>query len=604
MPKHTEVQHKKERFYTKKKFYIISTVILVGIISAYAYFTREQKTEYDYVVAEKGKLMQEVSVTGSVQPIESVDLTFEVSGRVEAVYVQVGDYVEAGQELVSLESSSIDAQFRQALAAASSAQAQLAQYEAALESVEAQLAEMEKGTRPEEITIAQTTVTNAENSLKNAETNLVNVQAQAEVNLRDDYNSALTALLSAVNTGKNALLTLSDIQHSYFSSSSISDINLANAKKEAVSLLLGASNAGSYSTESISTLNGGVFGRVQSLVTGWTEEEVDQALTDTIAALQKVNNALNTVPITADLSATEKAGINTAKTSISTEITTLTGKQQAIAVQKVTNSSAVSAAESEINSAENVLASAEDQLALKEAGYTYEQIASQKAKVRQAEANVSSQRASISQAWANVSNYQAQIEKTILTAPIAGLVTKVEAEVGEVMFPSSTTYEVQMPVVSIIGEGNFEMEVNVPEVDISNVKVGDIAIITLDAYGSDMEFEATVTEVDPAETLIEGIPTYKVTLQFTESDEQIKSGMTANIDIMTDMREDVIAIPQRAVITQNDAKFVRILQESDGMEELAEVEVTTGLRGSDGRIEITEGVNEGDKVVIFVKDNN
>jgi HlyD family secretion protein len=70
--------------------------------------------------------------------------------------------------------------------------------------------------------------------------------------------------------------------------------------------------------------------------------------------------------------------------------------------------------------------------------------------------------------------------------------------------------------------------------------------------------------------------------------------MTANIDILTDKRENVIIIPQRAVVSQNGDKIVKILEG----EKIREVKVKTGLRGSDGNVEIIEGVKEGEKVVL------
>ena len=73
--------------------------------------------------------------------------------------------------------------------------------------------------------------------------------------------------------------------------------------------------------------------------------------------------------------------------------------------------------------------------------------------------------------------------------------------------------------------------------------------------------------------------------------------MTANINILTAYREDVVSVPQRAIITKNGDKIVRILEE----EKIKEVKVKVGLRGSDGNTEIISGVNEGDKVIVFLK---
>ena len=137
-----------------------------------------------------------------------------------------------------------------------------------------------------------------------------------------------------------------------------------------------------------------------------------------------------------------------------------------------------------------------------------------------------------------------------------------------------------------------------PEADIAKVSVGNTSIVTLDAYGRDVVFEAKVVAIDPAETIVDGVATYKVTFQFIEDDERIKSGMTANIDITSDNRENVIAVPQRSIIRKNGDKFVRILDGNN----VKEIKVETGLYGSDGNIEIIRGINEGDKVITFIEE--
>ena len=101
--------------------------------------------------------------------------------------------------------------------------------------------------------------------------------------------------------------------------------------------------------------------------------------------------------------------------------------------------------------------------------------------------------------------------------------------------------------------------------------------------------------MDPAEIIIEGVATYKVTLQFIEEDERIRSGMTANVDIIGDSRVGVLAVSQRALIRKNGEKTVKVLHG----QEITEVKVETGLRGSDGNIEILSGLQEGDTVIIF-----
>lgn len=83
----------------KKPIVIVLIVILIGLAaSSYFYFKGGNKTNYSFVIAKKGEVLQEVSVTGRVKPIESVALAFEKSGKVAAIYYDVGQKVEKGED--------------------------------------------------------------------------------------------------------------------------------------------------------------------------------------------------------------------------------------------------------------------------------------------------------------------------------------------------------------------------------------------------------------------------------------------------------------------------------------------------------------------------
>lgn len=516
--------------FTKKRITVAVIVILMGAIG-YWIFGPRKAAEPNYVIARRGDLRQEVSVTGHVKPAESVDLAFERGGKVARVNVHVADSVKSGQILVSLENGDTSAQLLQA--------------EASLDAAKAKLDELKKGTRPEQISLDRSALQNAKD--------------QAVADLQNDYDAALTAMNSAASVSKNALLVLTDIQFSHYGGTDQDSNSIIDAKAAAVLELLGVANAGRSASSMISSFSGGAFGLVQTAAANPTHENIDNALDKLLLAMQKVRDALYVVPVTNDFTATEKTNLNTEKTNINTQITTVSGKQQAIAVQKAANDSAIAAAEQTLN------------LAL--AGSAPEQIAAQEANVKSAEANVQ--------------NYAALLAKTIIKSPINGIVTKQEAKIGEITTAGTV-------VVSVISEKQFEIEAFVSEADIAKVSVGNTASITLDAYGNDVVFRAAVIKIDPSETVLEGVSTYKTTFQFAEEDTRIKSGMTANIDILTATVKDVIAVPQRVVYAKNGDKYVQIL---DG-KNIREVKVKTGLRGNDGYIEIKDGMSESDKVII------
>jgi len=218
--------------------------------------------------------------------------------------------------------------------------------------------------------------------------------------------------------------------------------------------------------------------------------------------------------------------------------------------------------------------------------------------VRSAQTSVSSdevrfQELAVAQARARLSGIDAQLAEGAIRAPIAGTITRQEASVGEYLSPAT-------PVVTLASGAAFEIESFVPEADISKISVGDRAELTLDAFDSDEIFNAEVVFIDPAETVSEGIATFKVTLHFVsgENTKGVLPGMTADIDIFTGRAEDVIAVPQRALTERDGSSYVRIVRG----QQIYEVEVTTGLKGTDGLTEILDGLSEGDQIIVFERE--
>ena len=227
------------------------------------------------------------------------------------------------------------------------------------------------------------------------------------------------------------------------------------------------------------------------------------------------------------------------------------------------------------NTSISALKIAQDQLSIGKAGSTDNAILGAQAAYEGAQAGVASAEASLA--------------KSIIKSPIDGVITNIDPKLGEIV-PAGKN------VISIISYGDYEVEAFVPEADIAKVKIGNLASTTLDAYGSNADFETMVIKIDPAATVIDGVPTYKVTLKFIAQDVRIKSGMTANLDILTNQKNDVLILPNRVINTNNDGKYVTILKTVD-KSETQDVKITTGLRGSDGNVEIISGLNLGDKVV-------
>ena len=197
----------------------------------------------------------------------------------------------------------------------------------------------------------------------------------------------------------------------------------------------------------------------------------------------------------------------------------------------------------------------------------------------------------------NLEMIEKQIEENQIKAPIVGQVTKINYEIGEQISGLG-------PVISLLTENNFEIEIYVAESDISKIEINNEALITFDALDDDYQLLGRVYFIEPAATSISDVIYYKVKIELDLSDSDfslIKSGMTANVDIITNFKKQVFTLPLRAVLSRdNGDRYVRVLESKD----LKEVSVQVGLSGDQGLVEvISNELQEGDLIVTLIKNN-
>ena len=215
----------------------------------------------------------------------------------------------------------------------------------------------------------------------------------------------------------------------------------------------------------------------------------------------------------------------------------------------------------------------------------------QRAQIKSAQAAVDIEQAKIAKARADLKYYQDQHEKITLLSPIDGMVTAKNIEVGETAGPTETA-------ISVISENNFRVEADISQVNISEVEAGEKAKISLDSCPVDETIESQVVSVDPAETRENGNSVYRADLEIGKISDCAKPGSSANVEIVTQERKNVLAVPSASLIKRDNRYFVLV---QDGERGLKEKEVKVGIQGSSGMAEIISGIEEGEKVVSFSK---
>lgn len=416
------------------------------------------------------------------------------------------------------------------------AQASLLQAEATLSNAQAVLAQLQQGSRKEELAVKQQALDNAKSSLDQAYSALPDAIQNVDAVTADVIKNKFASLFS-LNNGRYQLSFSSCNQYLQ------GDIEIKRTKLENTLADFQDKSSVITTLSSIQNIDATFEQGYQAALA--TNELVNQLSNLLLSACSVSNPFL-------DGYRTSLSAVKTSMTSLFSDIAT---KRSALIVAK------------------NTFNQARADLTLLQAGTDPYKIKAQEA--------------AVSQALAQVATAKSGLQKTIILAPFSGVVSNVDLSLGETVSAGKT-------VISMLANNAFEVEAKVPEVDLVKVKTNALVNVTLDAYGKDVIFPATVTRINPTATTEGTVPVYKVIVTFIGNDDRVKQGMTANLEIVSDMKTAVIAVPARFVrMTTSTTGEVTV--RVNGKDQLREVGL--GIRGSNGIFEITRGLLGGEVLV-------
>jgi HlyD family secretion protein len=176
-----------------------------------------------------------------------------------------------------------------------------------------------------------------------------------------------------------------------------------------------------------------------------------------------------------------------------------------------------------------------------------------KTSVEVAEANSDNALAQIRRTEGLLSQFRDQLSKTAIVAPMDGSVSSLSSEVGERVVGTGSFAGTE--IMRVANLNAMEVRVNVNENDVVNVKVGDSAKITIDAYPG-RKFLGIVKEIASAARTVgmntqEEVTNFQVKIRVVDKGVSIRPGMSANVDIETKTVENVIAVPIQAVTVRS-----------------------------------------------------
>lgn len=188
-----------------------------------------------------------------------------------------------------------------------------------------------------------------------------------------------------------------------------------------------------------------------------------------------------------------------------------------------------------------------------------------------------------------------QVPKDALVAPIGGQASAVNASTGEEMKPGTV-------ITELVDYDSLEMVVPIDELDISQIKKGQKAEVTVDAL-PDKKFEGEVVKIAQEGTSQNGVANFDVTIKLVKH-EGVLAGMSAEASILVAQKENTLLVPIEAVHETRGKKFVMLAGgdasetgAKDAQAQMQMKEVKVGIHNED-RIEIVSGLTEGEQVML------
>lgn len=203
------------------------------------------------------------------------------------------------------------------------------------------------------------------------------------------------------------------------------------------------------------------------------------------------------------------------------------------------------------------------------------------------EAQYKNQQSMVSQSQTALSSASQLLKMAspIIYAPISGKITGLSLMKGAVISGTTST------VAHVITDALPTIAVNLTEIDVPKIKLGNKATITIDALPN-KTYTGSVISIDTAGSVSSGVTSYPAVIMFDTSAPEVLGNMSAQASIITNTKTDIIAVPNSAVQTVNGQSTVKIMKDGTAQQ----IPVETGI-SSDTLTEIVSGISEGDTII-------
>lgn len=504
-------------------------------------FAPEKKEQviYNFAFAERVDIVDEKRTAGTIVPPKDINLTFSTDGRIDRIYVREGDGVEEGQLLANLENTYLIEGVEKVRQSLENELATLNGFDETLEREKGKLASLIGGYSPEAFTLQRSRVGLSEASIREA-------KKQVVLNIEDAFEETRSA--------RERLDLLF--------------IDLGDSKEDLVFSVQGGRLKGKIlvSRKILDFAFNTWAGSLEDLT---TKSDLESYVIRAIDTQEKTEDLLNNLSLALD-------------TSINPETPLFLLQAWKILVTKA-KEDLVQAKGDVVKAQENLIlsqlsfAGAEERLAQLLAGPTKEKIEAQEEVLAEAQSRVDQQVREVGLAREILGELERDLAGSIITAPMDGTATEVTVKEGDVV-------SIYFLIISLEPKegADLEIEVRLREEDTQKIDFDD----KVSVFVEEEEVRAKISYVDYREN--------KMLLQFEEVPAAAVAGMKVDINIVFDKKENLLMVPEKALRKTGFGDILSVLGDR-GVEERF---VKIGIRDMLGNIEILDGLQEGERVII------
>ena len=464
---------------------------------------KKQDTEHKTEMARTGEFRVKIRETGNLEPLISVEVKSNVSGEIEQLLIEEGDYVEKGQELLRLDDEQVSERRKQA-------QANLGSSRASLEQARSQTFLTEKRQSSD--------IQQLKNTVKSAEASLASVEATATQQL----SSAQTDIERSRNMLEQDRIALSQAKITLQQA----DIQLEQNQANESSAKIEFDNVTAE------------YERQKDL---YTKKYVSKkSLEDAELRLSQVKSSYQTAQKNVT---SQTKSIESQKRNIEARDRAIANRQATIRLQEQNLGTIKTSQEANTKRSKADLESAK--IRLQQALETVEQETS---------VSINSEiqaQSGLLRAESALQSIDDELGWTVVKAPLSGRVTRLAFEEGEIVMGSRSGYGSQGPAILVISDlSKMVVKTRINEAEISKVALGQQAEITIDAYPN-LLFSGEVTEIAPSANTGQGssgVVAFEVVIEIATSEYELLPGMSANVDIIVFDEVSVLQLPIEAVI--------------------------------------------------------